>query len=191
MPRLKSALCRLNPDLSEEAIALAIDELTRDRSSQNPVIANKELYRMLKDGLKVQVRKEDGSEEVETVKVIDFDNPGENDFFLASQFWVTGEMYKRRADLVGFVNGLPLIFIELKATHKRLENAYRKNLSDYKSTIPQIFWMKDCQEVIRLQYISINATSFINTFMMHIMSWGEVCMQRVLKQAFTSKLMDE
>ena len=49
-------------------------------------------------------------------------------------------MYKRRADLVGFVNGLPLIFIELKATHKRLENAYRNNLADYKSTIPQIFW---------------------------------------------------
>jgi type I restriction enzyme R subunit len=138
--RLKSALCRLNPDLSEETIALAIEELTRDHSSQNPVIANRELYRMLKDGIKVPIRKEDGSEEIETVKVIDFDNPETNDFFLASQFWVTGEMYKRRADLVGFVNGLPLIFIELKATHKRLENAYRNNLSDYKSTIPQIFW---------------------------------------------------
>ena len=140
VPRLKSALFRMNPDLSEEAIALAIDELTRDRSSLNPVIANRELYRMLKDGVKVSIRMEDGSEEVETVKVIDFDNPETNDFFLASQFWVTGEMYKRRADLVGFVNGLPLIFIELKATHKRLENAYRNNLSDYKSTIPQIFW---------------------------------------------------
>jgi type I restriction enzyme R subunit len=140
VPRLKSALCRLNPDLSEEAIALAIEELTRDRSLQNPVIANQELYRMLKDGVKVPIRIEDGSEEIETVKVIDFDNPEENDFILASQFWVTGEMYKRRADLVGFVNGLPLIFIELKATHKRLETAYRNSLSDYKSTIPQIFW---------------------------------------------------
>ena len=107
--RLKSALCRLNPELPEEAIVLAIEELCRDRSSQNPEMANRELYRMLKDGLKVQVRKEDGSEEVETVKVIDFDNPEINDFFRASQFWVTGERYKRRADLVGFVNGLPLI----------------------------------------------------------------------------------
>ncbi|RJS85089.1 type I restriction endonuclease subunit R, partial [Methanophagales archaeon] len=140
VPRLKSALFRMNPDLSEEAIPLAIEELTRDHSSLNPVVANRELYRMLKDGVKVPIRMEDGSEEVETVKVIDFDNPETNDFFLASQFWVTGEMYKRRADLVGFVNGLPLIFIELKATHKRLENAYRNNLSDYKSTIPQIFW---------------------------------------------------
>ena len=140
VPRLKTALFHLNPDLSEEAIALAVEELTRDRSSLNPVIANREIYRMLKDGLKVPIRMEDGSEEVETVKVIDFDNPETNDFFLASQFWVTGEMYKRRADLVCFVNGVPLIFIELKATHKRLENAYRDNLADYKNTIPQLFW---------------------------------------------------
>lgn len=49
-------------------------------------------------------------------------------------------MYKRRADLVGFVNGLPLVFIELKASHRRLEHAYQDNLRDYKSTIPQIFW---------------------------------------------------
>ena len=140
VPRLKSALFRLNPELSKEAIALAIEELCRDRSSLNPVVANKEIYRMLKDGVKVPIRMENGSEEIETVKVIDFDNPETNDFFMASQFWVTGEMYKRRADLVGFVNGLPLIFIELKATHKRLENAYRDNLADYKNTIPQLFW---------------------------------------------------
>nr|QNO45934.1 hypothetical protein DMJHIOCL_00013 [Methanosarcinales archaeon ANME-2c ERB4] len=63
-----------------------------------------------------------------------------NDFFLASQFWVTGEMYKRRADLVGFVNGIPFLFIELKAPHKRLETAYTDNLTDYKDTIPHILW---------------------------------------------------
>src|SRR3972149_11476049 len=140
VPRLKKALFRLNPNLSPEATDLAIEELTRDRSSLNPVVANREIYKMLKDGVKVAMRQEEGNEEVETVKVIDFDNPENNDFFLASQFWVTGEMYKRRADLVGFINGLPLIFIELKATHKRLENAHRNNLTDYKDTIPQIFW---------------------------------------------------
>jgi len=95
---------------------------------------------MLRDGVKVPIKKEDGSEEIETIKVIDFNNPDKNDFFLASQFWITGEMYKRRADLVGFINGLPLIFIELKAVHKKLENAYKDNLTDYKDTIPQIFW---------------------------------------------------
>src|SRR3989304_548768 len=138
--RLKLALFRLNPNLKPEAVTLVIEELTRDRSSLNPVVANREIYKMLKDGVKVSVRKEDGNEEVETVKVIDFENRENNDFFLASQFWVSGEMYKRRADLVGFINGLPLIFIELKATHKRLENAHRNNLTDYKDTIPQIFW---------------------------------------------------
>lgn len=95
---------------------------------------------MLRDGVKVPIKKKDGSEEIETIKVIDFNNPDKNDFFLASQFWVTGEMYKRRAALVGFINGLPLILIELKAVHKKLENAYKDNLTDYKDTIPQIFW---------------------------------------------------
>jgi type I restriction enzyme R subunit len=138
--RLRQSLIALNPLVSSEAINLAIEELTRDRSVLNPANANREIYKMLRDGVKVPIKKEDGSEEIETIKVIDFNNPDKNDFFLASQFWVTGEMYKRRSDLVGFVNGLPLIFIELKAVHKKLENAYKDNLNDYKDTIPQIFW---------------------------------------------------
>lgn len=138
--RLKQSLIALNPSVSSEAIDLAIEELIRDRSVLNPANANREIYKMLRDGVKVPIKKEDGSEEIETIKVIDFNNPDKNDFFLASQFWVTGEMYKRRADLVGFINGLPLIFIELKAVHKKLENAYKNNLTDYKDTIPQIFW---------------------------------------------------
>src|SRR3990172_4525918 len=140
IPRLRGSLTKLNPSLPAEAIDQAIEELTRDRSILNRVTANREIYKLLRDGVKVEVRREDGTEADETVKVIDFNAPSNNDFFLASQFWVTGEMYKRRADLVGFVNGLPLIFIELKATHKRLENAHRNNLTDYKGTIPQIFW---------------------------------------------------
>lgn len=140
IPRLKQSLIKLNPSLTPEAIEQAIEELTRDRSILNPVTANREVYKLIRDGVKVKVRQKDGSEADETVKVIDFDEHGNNDFFLTSQFWVTGEMYKRRADLVGFVNGLPIIFIELKAVHKKLENAYRDNLTDYKDTIPQIFW---------------------------------------------------
>ncbi len=139
-PRLKQALINLNPFLPIEAIEQAIEELTRDKSILHPVTANKEIYKLIRDGVKVKVRQADGTEADETVRVIDFNEPDNNDFFLASQFWVTGEMYKRRADLVGFVNGLPLIFIELKAVHKKLENAYKDNLTDYKDTIPQIFW---------------------------------------------------
>jgi len=138
--RLKDALIKLNPTLPKEAITLAIEELAKDRSTLNPAVANRELYKSIRDGVKVSVRKEDGNEEQEVVKVVDFYNPDNNDFFLASQFWITGEMYKRRADLIGFVNGLPLVFIELKASHKRLKNAYDDNLTDYRDTIPQVFW---------------------------------------------------
>ena len=65
--------------------------------------------------------------------------PQTNDFFLASQVWLSGDLYKRRADLVGFVNGLPLLFVELKAAHKALEDAFNGNLADYRATIPHVF----------------------------------------------------
>ena len=138
--RLREALERLNPALTTEAFDLAIEELTRDRSLVTMEQANREIYRLLKGGVKVRVHAPDGDETDETVHVIDWNDPSNNDFFLASQFWVSGEMYKRRADLVGFVNGIPLAFIELKASHKRLKDAYRKSLRDYKTTIPHIFW---------------------------------------------------
>jgi len=140
IPRLKSSLIFLNPEVSLEVIEQAIEKMTMDLSNLNPVVANKEIYSMLMKGIDIEVRRAEGELEIENVKIIDFEEPKNNDFFLASQFWVTGQMYKRRADLVGFVNGLPLIFIELKASHKKLENAFKDNLSDYKETIPQIFW---------------------------------------------------
>lgn len=138
-PRLKTALLKLNPQLPPEAISNAIDELTKDRSILNPVLANEQIYKLIKEGVKVRYTTSDGEEEG-VVKVIDFDNPDNNNFFVASQFWVTGELYKRRTDLIGFVNGLPLIFIELKGTNKKLEDAFNNNLTDYKDTIPQLFW---------------------------------------------------
>ena len=140
--KLRPALEQLNPDLPKEAIGLAIEELTRNRSALSLANANREIYQMLKDGVKVTIRvdEDDAEETIETVRVIDWKDITNNDFFLASQFWITGEMYQRRADLVGFINGLPLIFVELKAAHRRLEDAYDNNLTDYRTTIPQIFW---------------------------------------------------
>jgi type I restriction enzyme R subunit len=105
----------------------------------SPAAASQEVYGLLKDGVKVITRVGENEEPVR-VRVIDWTNPANNDFLLASQFWMSGDIYTRRADLVGFVNGLPLLLIELKASHKRLEDAYRKNLRDYKNTIPQLFW---------------------------------------------------
>lgn len=138
--RLRAALEALNPNVPVAGITEAIDELTRDRSAMSAVNANREVYDLLKEGAKVSVCQPDGSEEIETVRFINWTDPEANDFLLASQFWVAGEMYTRRPDLIGFVNGLPLVFIELKASHKRLENAYRDNLTDYRATIPQLFW---------------------------------------------------
>ncbi len=139
--RLRPALERLNPDLPPDAFDQAIEELVRDRSAMALVRANHEIYSLLKEGIKVRIPAPDGEgETVETVRVIDWNRPANNDFLLVNQFWVTGEMYTRRADLVGFVNGIPLVFVELKAAHARLESAYTGNLTDYKHAIPQLFW---------------------------------------------------
>ena len=139
-PRLKKALQKLNPGIAGEAIDLSVEELAKDRSAMSLAHANREVYKLLKDGVKVSFQNDEGEEADETVKVIDWKNPGNNDFFLASQLWVSGDTYKRRADLVGFVNGIPLLFIELKKSHGKLEHAYKHNLKDYKATIPHLFW---------------------------------------------------
>ncbi|WP_419606979.1 type I restriction endonuclease subunit R [Thiolapillus sp.] len=139
--RLRPALERLNPGLPQEAFDQAMEELTQDRSAMAPVQANREIYELIKEGIRVKIPAPDGQgETVETVRLMDWNTPGNNDFLLVNQFWITGEMYTRRADLVGFVNGIPLLFVELKATHARLEDACNKNLRDYKDTIPQLFW---------------------------------------------------
>lgn len=142
VPKLRSALRKLNPDLDSEAINLAIEELTRDRGAMSLVQANREVYKLLKDGVKVAFENDEGEETDETVRIINWNDPENNDYFLASQFWITSPsgIYKKRPDLIGFVNGLPLIFIELKKSHGKIEHAYKHNLKDYKTTIPQVFW---------------------------------------------------
>lgn len=141
--RLRLALEKLNPKLPKEAIDQAIDLLTRDRSAMGSIVAaNRDVYAFLKNGVKVKVPALDGEDELQdlTVRVIDWDKPEANDFLVAQQLWVQGEIYQRRADLVGFVNGLPLAFIELKGLHKNVEHAYRQNFTDYLAVIPQLFW---------------------------------------------------
>jgi len=139
--RLRQAIERLNPGLSREAVAGAIEELLRDRSVMNPVAANREVHKLLRDGVRVEfLDPKTGENTSEYVCIIDWDRTENNDFLLVNQFWATGEMHTRRADMVGFVNGLPLLFVELKAIHKKLKSAFDDNVRDYKDTIPHIFW---------------------------------------------------
>ena len=137
--RLRAALCKLNPNLPDEALREAENTLITDRSAMLPVSANREVYRLLRDGIAVQVRQDDGSLRPDRVAVIDWTNPAANDFFLGSQFWVESELYKRRPDAVGFVNGIPLLLAEWKAPTQPVHEAYDANLRDYRDTIPRLF----------------------------------------------------
>ena len=139
--RLATALKRLNPTATDNAIAKAIEELTHSRAVMSPIEANREIYTLLKDGVKVTLCDPDSEDEtVEVLQVIDWEHPEHNNFFAASQFWITGEMYTKRPDIVCFVNGIPLILMEFKRIDVHLHAAYNGNLRDYKDTIPHLFW---------------------------------------------------
>ena len=137
--RLRAALERLNRGLPPEAIEQAIAEITKPRGALHYARANREIHALLHDRVAVSVRQPDGTTLPERVSVVDWDAPDNNDFLLVSQMWVHSDLYSRRTDLMAFVNGIPLVFIELKASHKRLKDAYDKNLKDYRSTIPNLF----------------------------------------------------
>ncbi|MFA5185735.1 MAG: type I restriction endonuclease subunit R [Patescibacteria group bacterium] len=137
---LMPALAKFNPEMPPEALDQAAEQLMRDRSQMSLVNANKEVYQLLRDGASVQVMNRDGEYEFETVRFFDFIQPENNHFLSVSQLWVVGEMYTRRPDVMLFVNGIPLVLLELKASHKSLVDAYQDNLRDYKDTIPKIFW---------------------------------------------------
>ena len=139
--RLRAALVRFNPTLPPEAIANAVDELTRDRSAMSLEAANREVYRLLKEGITVSVPdREHGGQKTERLRVVDWEQPENNDFVLVSQFTVTGPLYTCRPDLVGFVNGLPWLVIELKKPGVPARAAFDENLTHYKQQIPALFW---------------------------------------------------
>jgi type I restriction enzyme, R subunit len=136
--RLRPKLADLNPDVPRAAIDAAVEELMLDRSAMDPVRANRAVWQLLRNGAKVTVTGEDGTRTTETVGFIDWADPASNDFLAINQFWVVGAMHTRRCDIVCFVNGIPLVLFELKASHKSVEHAYSENLRDYRDTIPQL-----------------------------------------------------
>ena len=144
LPRLRAALERLNPQLPDEAITSAVDEITRDRSAMSLAAANREIHTLLRDGVKVVVPdRERGGLNDERVRVVDWDDLAPNDFLLVSQMTVTGQLYTCRPDLIGFVNGMPWVVIELKKPGVPARQGFDDNLTSYKhpqNGIPQLFW---------------------------------------------------
>ena len=139
--RLRDALTKLNPTLPVEAIDSAVVALTRDRSAMSLEAANREIYEILKEGITVSVPdRERGGQMTERLRVIDWEHPEQNDFLLVSQLSITGQLYTCRPDLVGFVNGLPLVVIELKKPGVPARAAFDENLTHYKKEIPSLFW---------------------------------------------------
>jgi type I restriction enzyme R subunit len=144
LARLRPALAKLNPKLPPEAIAAAIEELTRDRSAMGLTAANQETYKLLKDGVPVFVPDpERGGQKAERVRVVDWDHASENDFLAVRQITFTGPLYTCRPDIVGFINGLPLVVLEFKKPGVPARQAFEENLTSYKhpqNGVPALFW---------------------------------------------------
>ncbi len=131
----------LNPGLPEQAYIHAYEKLIEDSVTKSLPDLNLEKYKLLRDGIPVDYINERGeSVESKYLKVFDFETPESNHFMAVRQLWIEGKSKReRRPDIIGFVNGIPLLFIELKAAHRKLENAYNENFTDYKDVIPKLF----------------------------------------------------
>ena len=134
-----AALKRLNPWITDAQLAEARQILSSYLSSESLLQINEEKYFLIRDGIPVTVKKPNGKNETRKAKVIDFNDPGNNHFLAVKELKIHGDTYRRRTDIVGFVNGLPLLFVELKRNDVDVENAYIENYTDYLDTIPFLF----------------------------------------------------
>ena len=136
---LRERLEALNPGLPEAAYEEALRLVTAVSAAQDLAAANRDKHGMIREGVQVGYRNAKGEPVHQRLRLMDFDQPDNNHFLCVQELWVQGELYRRRADMVCFVNGLPLLFMEFKAIGKSLQVAYEKNLADYKETIPHLF----------------------------------------------------
>ena len=134
-----AALKRLNPWITDAQLTEARQTLSSYLSSESLLQINEEKYFLIRDGIPITVKKPNGKNETRKAKVIDFNDPGNNHFLAVKELKIHGDTYRRRTDIVGFVNGLPLLFVELKRNDVDVENAYIENYTDYLDTIPFLF----------------------------------------------------
>ena len=138
--RLKRAIDELNPDISEEAKEQALRQVL-NLPSQNLIDNNEAFHRMLTEGIEVEVM---GAEGIKGDKVwlVDFENPENNEFLACNQFTVVENNTNKRPDVVLFVNGLPLVVLELKNPtdeNATVQKAFTQ-LQNYKNAIPSLFY---------------------------------------------------
>ncbi|MGH8502946.1 MAG: type I restriction endonuclease subunit R [Gammaproteobacteria bacterium] len=138
--RLHNALARLNPKLPPEALDDAFRKITRP---EGPTLEthNRAFHRMLVDGVAVEYRRPDGSIRGAQVRILDYEKPDENDWLAVNQFTVVENKHTRRLDVVLFVNGLPLVLIELKSAVSEdatVWHAFRQ-FQTYKAELPTLF----------------------------------------------------
>ena len=135
---LQIKLMEFNPGLPADAYRDAVRHIVESSAAQSLVATNRDKYALLKDGVQVSFRNEKGELVKRRLRVFDFNEPANNHFLAVRELWIKGDLYRRRADAVGFVNGIPLLFVELKNIHKDIRAAYEKNLADYRDTVPHL-----------------------------------------------------
>ena len=136
----RQALQKFNPWLTPAQLDEAEKRMTAHLSTASLMQINEEKYGYIRDGIPVTVKRPGGKTETKRAQVIDFAHPTENDYLAVKELKIHGDLYRRRTDIVGFVNGIPLLFIELKATDVDVQDAYTKNYTDYLDTIPHLFY---------------------------------------------------
>ncbi|HKL00048.1 MAG TPA: type I restriction endonuclease subunit R [Desulfotignum sp.] len=136
---LKAKLIELNPGLPDAAYGDAVRQMAAISATQSLAATNREKYALIRDGVPVTFRNDNGERIKQRLRVLDFQEPAGNEFLCVRELWIQGDLYRRRADIVGFVNGLPLLFMELKNINRDIRAAYEQNFADYKDTVPHLF----------------------------------------------------
>ncbi len=136
---LRSKIVELNPGLPTTAYDDAVKQIETTVAAQTLLATNREKYELIRDGVQVTFHNDKGERERRRLRVFDFNEPDNNHFLCVRELCVRGDLYRRRADIVGFVNGLPLLFMEMKNVSKDIRVAYEQNFKDYKDTVPHLF----------------------------------------------------
>ena len=131
-------LCRINPDIPEQTVRTVVDELCRTPVSGDLMLTNYQNYQKIRNGITVEYNK-NGKKTSNILRLLSYNDALSNTFTVASQMWIKGETHWRRPDLIIFINGFPMVFIELKNSNIPVKNAYDINLKNYLKDIPYLF----------------------------------------------------